>query len=110
MSKLAGQHNIASGVGFTYAGVKGAFDELSDGPAEIRGHWRPLIDSLAQLGPQELEMRWENGRQILGEHGVSYNVYGDPEGMNRGWNLDLIPLLITGEEWARLETGLIQRS
>ena len=31
-------------------------------------------------------------------------------GMERPWDLDFVPLLITAEEWARIEAGLIQRS
>src|SRR5262249_50066742 len=54
--------------------------------------------------------RWENGRRLIREHGVTYNVYGDPQGMDRPWALDLVPLLIAAEAWARLEAGLIQRA
>ena len=31
-------------------------------------------------------------------------------GMDRPWNLDAIPLMITAEEWSHLEAGLIQRA
>src|SRR5262249_10183184 len=34
----------------------------------------------------------------------------DPEGMDRQWGLDLVPMIITGAEWARLEAGLVQRA
>ena len=37
--------------------------------------------------------------QRIRENGVTYNVYGDPLGMNRPWNLDAIPLLIPPAEW-----------
>jgi uncharacterized circularly permuted ATP-grasp superfamily protein/uncharacterized alpha-E superfamily protein len=83
---------------------------MEEAPATPRPHWRPFIDSLQNLGRRELASRWENGRRIIREHGVTYNVYGDPQGMDRPWGLDFVPFLITAEEWSRIETGLIQRS
>ena len=37
-------------------------------------------------------------------------MYGDPDGLDRPWSLDLIPLLIPSEQWDRLSEGLIQRA
>ena len=93
-----------------YSAGTGIFDELHEARTQPRAHWRPLIAALQKLGRHELLSRWENGRRIIREHGVTYNVYGDPEGMDRPWALDFVPLLITAEEWARIEAGLIQRS
>ncbi len=93
-----------------YSAVPGVFDEMEGSPAAPRPHWRPFIESLQKLGRRELGSRWENGRRIIREHGVTYNVYGDPQGMDRPWGLDFVPLVITAEEWARLEAGLKQRS
>ncbi|HWX20139.1 MAG TPA: circularly permuted type 2 ATP-grasp protein [Candidatus Binatia bacterium] len=93
-----------------YSTAPGIFDEMAEAPATPRAHWRALIESLQQLGGHELASRWENGRRIIREHGVTYNVYGDPQGMDRPWGLDFVPLLITAEEWARIEAGLVQRA
>jgi uncharacterized circularly permuted ATP-grasp superfamily protein/uncharacterized alpha-E superfamily protein len=93
-----------------YSAAPGIFDEMEDTKGNLRPHWRPLIESLQQLGRRELASRWNNGGRIIREHGVTYNVYGDPQGMDRPWGLDFVPLLITAEEWARIETGLVQRS
>src|SRR5690242_5184966 len=109
MSKHSAPEEIATAWNLDYSAGAGVFDEMNDRSGAPRPHWRPLIDSLRRLGRHELHSRWENGRRILREHGVSYNMYGDPEGMDRPWGLDLVPLLISGEEWARIEAGLIQR-
>src|SRR5260370_36534957 len=93
-----------------YSATRGIFDEMEETPATLRPHWRSLIKSLQQLGRHELESRWDNGRRIIREHGVTYNVYGDPQGMDRPWGLDFVPLLITAEEWSRIERGVVQRS
>ncbi len=88
----------------------GAFDEALREPGKIRKHWQPFMDSFQRLGSEELGVRWENGRRIIGEHGVTYNVYGDPQGMDRPWELDMVPLLVSSAEWSHIEEGLIQRS
>ncbi|MEO6036710.1 MAG: circularly permuted type 2 ATP-grasp protein [Verrucomicrobiota bacterium] len=88
----------------------GVYDESALGPGNPRPHWRKFISSFEKLGREELAVRWENGRRIIREHGVTYNVYGDPQGMNRPWELDMVPLLIPPDEWRFLETGLTQRA
>jgi uncharacterized circularly permuted ATP-grasp superfamily protein len=93
-----------------YVSSPGIFDEMEESPSTPRPHWRPFIESLQELGRHELVSRWENGRRLIREHGVTYNVYGDPKGMDRPWGLDFVPLLITAEEWAGIEAGLVQRS
>jgi uncharacterized circularly permuted ATP-grasp superfamily protein/uncharacterized alpha-E superfamily protein len=93
-----------------YTAAPGLFDELEEAPSRPRQHWRPFIQSLERLGRQELQSRWDNGRRIILEHGVTYNLYGDPEGTDRAWDLDFVPLLITAQEWEHIEAGLIQRS
>ncbi|HWV98891.1 MAG TPA: circularly permuted type 2 ATP-grasp protein [Candidatus Acidoferrum sp.] len=93
-----------------YSAAPGIFDEMNEAHATLRPHWRSFIESLQQLGQRELASRWENGGRIIREHGVTYNVYGDPQGMDRPWGLDFVPLLITAEEWAHIEHGLVQRS
>src|SRR6516164_9854956 len=88
-----------------YSGAEGFFDEIHQAPGQPRPHWRAFLESLRRLGRHEMASRWESRRRILREHGVTYNVYGDPQGMDRPWGLDLVPLLITAQEWARIEAG-----
>jgi uncharacterized circularly permuted ATP-grasp superfamily protein/uncharacterized alpha-E superfamily protein len=93
-----------------YPQTAGVYDEMSVAPGVLRPHWDTFIHSLSALGDQELGRRWQTARQRIRENGVSYNVYGDPLGMDRPWNLDSIPLMIPPSEWSQLEAGLIQRA
>jgi uncharacterized circularly permuted ATP-grasp superfamily protein/uncharacterized alpha-E superfamily protein len=86
------------------------FDESVAAAGTPREHWRKFADSFDKLGPDELVARWENARKIIRENGVTYNVYGDPLGMDRPWELDMLPLLISPQEWRGIEEGLIQRT
>jgi uncharacterized circularly permuted ATP-grasp superfamily protein/uncharacterized alpha-E superfamily protein len=93
-----------------YRQTDGVYDEMSAAPGVLRPHWDRFIGSMSALGNEELARRWKIARQRIRENGVTYNVYGDPLGMDRPWNLDSIPLLIPPSEWNELEAGLIQRA
>src|SRR5688572_753816 len=93
-----------------YRPATDAYDESTLAPGNPRPHWRNFISSFEKLGREELAGRWENGRRIIREHGVTYNVYGDPQGMDRPWELDMVPLLVPPAEWRLIEAGLTQRA
>jgi uncharacterized circularly permuted ATP-grasp superfamily protein/uncharacterized alpha-E superfamily protein len=92
-----------------YVPPPAGFDEAADAGSHPRIHWRPFFRSLDELGPAELGRRWRDAQHLIRENGVTYNVYGDPRGIARPWQLDPIPLLIPPGEAAHLEAGLLQR-
>ena len=85
-------------------------DELMTQGGQLRPHYDTFVRSLEALGRHELASRWENAKRAIRDNGVTYNVYGDPEGVDRPWTLDMIPLLVPSAEWSRLEAALIQRA
>lgn len=87
-----------------------AFDEMFDSAGQPREHWRAFLDSVEQLGRNELALRAENGRRIVREHGVSYIAAGDTKSPEREWELDFLPLIISAEEWSEIEAGVVQRA
>jgi uncharacterized circularly permuted ATP-grasp superfamily protein/uncharacterized alpha-E superfamily protein len=93
-----------------YKVTPGVYDEMLDPSGAVREPYRRLLAELDQLGPEELQRRWDTGRRFIHEQGVTYNVYGDPLGMERPWELDSIPIMISAAEWGRLESALIQRA
>ncbi len=93
-----------------YPQTAAVFDEMSGADGALRPHWAPFDSSLSALGSEELAQRWKTARQRIRANGVTYNVYGDPLGVDRPWSLDAIPLLIPPSEWEPLEAGLIQRA
>ena len=54
--------------------------------------------------------RWEQARQLIRQHGVSFNVYGDARGLERPWPLDPVPVVMAPDEFAQLAAGLAQRA
>ncbi|HYQ73047.1 MAG TPA: circularly permuted type 2 ATP-grasp protein [Gammaproteobacteria bacterium] len=93
-----------------YAPPSGAYDEMCSRKREVRPHWRYLIDSLASMGPEVLGQRQRDTVRMLRSDGATYNIYGTPDGLNRPWELDPVPLLVSSAEWADIETGLAQRA
>ncbi len=82
----------------------------SESAAGARTHWTGLMQTLQDLGPAELEHRWESAARRIRENGVTYNIYDDPQGANRPWQIDILPLLLPADEWRKIEAGVIQRA
>ncbi|MBS1600436.1 MAG: circularly permuted type 2 ATP-grasp protein [Bacteroidetes bacterium] len=74
------------------------------------GYWKIFFNSFAELGEDEILNRRQDMMRFLTENGVTYNIYGDPKGFNRPWKLDIIPFLISKDEWELIESGLVQRA
>jgi uncharacterized circularly permuted ATP-grasp superfamily protein/uncharacterized alpha-E superfamily protein len=87
-----------------------AYDEQSADGVTPRPHWGALMERLRAAGPGELERLCGRTERLIRENGITYNVYGDPLGTNRAWRVDIVPLLISAEEWRVLEEGIIQRA
>ncbi len=93
-----------------YRQVEGSYDEMLQAGGTVRPHWSRLMQQLAKLGPEELQRRWDQGQRMIQDNGVTYNVYGDPRGMDRPWQLDPVPMVVAAAEWTKLEAALIQRA
>ena len=100
----------AAGTHRTGAGMPAPHDECFGQGGLPRPQWTGMIEAIERLGAARLNARWDEGLRIIREHGVTYNVYGDPQGRDRPWSLDPVPLILSAPEWRGLEAGLIQRS
>ncbi len=87
-----------------------AFQEAFRRGGGVQPHWARLLGDFEQFGPQERLRRFESAGRIVREQGITYNVYGDDRGMERPWELDPLPMLLSASEWAQIERGLIQRA
>ena len=87
-----------------------SWDELSADGVTPRPHWARLIESLRAIGPDELGRRRQRAERRIRENGIVYNIYNDPQGANRPWQIDIVPFLISAQEWRYLENGIIQRA
>jgi uncharacterized circularly permuted ATP-grasp superfamily protein/uncharacterized alpha-E superfamily protein len=86
------------------------YDELSIDGVTPRPHWVHLMDSLREVGADELGRRWSRAERRIRENGITYNIYSDPLGANRPWKIDIVPFLISADEWRFIEQGILQRA
>src|SRR6185369_13304505 len=93
-----------------YRPYPGAYDELVDEQGYVRPHWRSFLSHLEQLGPAEVQRRWAQSQALIHENGVSYNVHGDPRGLDRPWPLAPLPVMMPPAAWSDLVAALSQRA
>ena len=86
------------------------YDEMLAAPLEPRAHWKPLLESLAAERAERMRERLQAVQRQVRENGVTYNVYADPQGADRPWELDVLPLIIAPQEWAAIEAAIAQRA
>ena len=86
------------------------FDELLAAPGVPRPHWDAFLRALvAREGPYIGDKLSMMEREIR-ENGITYNVYADPQGADRPWQVDPLPLLLSSTEWDVIEAGIAQRA
>lgn len=80
---------------------------LADG--SLRPHWQYVLDSLAGL--DDMSARRQKALRILRDDGATYNIYStEQRDQAPTWNLDLVPNIISSDEWADVESGLLERA
>ena len=101
---------LASPVFRDFFNIHQSYGELLDESGNVRPDWETFFQSYAQVGDEEMRNRNNDTLRLLKENGVTYNIYGDPNGLNRPWKLDNIPFIISKGEWTSIESGLSQRA
>jgi uncharacterized circularly permuted ATP-grasp superfamily protein len=86
-----------------------AFDEMREPGGALREHYRALAETLAGLPAEELQRRKQSADLSFLTQGITFTVYGRDEGTERIFPYDLLPRIITAQEWDRIERGLTQR-
>ena len=93
-----------------YPDSEGRFDELFEAPQKPRAHWSRFFRALMGTSAADIHARLEAAERQIRDSGVTYNVYADPQGLDRPWDLDVLPLIIAADEWREIEAGIRQRA
>ena len=93
-----------------YPTAQARYDEMFDAPARPRAHWRALFEQMVATPRERLRERVLQVERQVRENGVTYNVYDDPQGTDRPWDLDIVPQIIPADEWAGIEEAVCQRA
>jgi len=93
-----------------YGALDGRYDELLAAPGQPRPHWDAFLRALAGRQGSEVSDTLTLTERQIREQGITYNVYADPKGADRPWEVDPLPLLVSPAEWEAIEAGIAQRA
>tara|TARA_R110000765_G_scaffold69956_3_gene135707 strand:+ start:2119 stop:4680 length:2562 start_codon:yes stop_codon:yes gene_type:complete len=96
--------------GFNNYDTQKGNDEMYSLNSGMKPYWNKLLTEFDTLGITGLTARQKDIDWLLSENGVTYNVYNDPKGMHRPWNLNVVPFILHQDEWTKVEAGLKQRA
>lgn len=85
------------------------FDEAFEPDGTVRAHYREIVDRFTHMDVAELRRIESVVADEFRRLGITFTVYGDDEGIERTWPMDLFPRLIASAEWRVLARGLAQR-
>ena len=85
------------------------FDEAFEADGRPRAHYRQLVERFSLIGPDDMRHRRQLGEDVFKARGITFTVYGEQEGIERTWPMDLFPRIIPASEWEVIERGLAQR-
>ncbi|MGW0035667.1 circularly permuted type 2 ATP-grasp protein [Gordonia sp. NPDC003376] len=86
------------------------YDEMLDASGAIRPAWDELVAGYGLRGDARLRAAAAQLSTAASDEGVVYNAVVDKQTVPRSWQIDAVPLIIDGVEWAGLEKAVIQRS
>ena len=87
----------------------GFYDEMIDDTGAPRPHYKLFQERLRKMGWKKLNFLQHSTDRVQLSLGMTFNVYSDNQGVERILHLDIIPRIISGEDWDFLEKGLTQR-
>jgi uncharacterized circularly permuted ATP-grasp superfamily protein len=93
-----------------YKPTEGTYDEAFEPDGTVRPRARGVIERIDGLSRSEFRKRKELAEDTLLRNGVTFAVYSDERsGVERVFPFDLIPRIISEEDWTQLDAGLRQR-
>ena len=85
------------------------YDECFQPNLWSRPHYARLHELLSSLPVEEVQRRQFACEQSFLHQGITFTVYGKDSSTEKIIPTDLLPRIITGAEWGRIEAGLKQR-
>jgi uncharacterized circularly permuted ATP-grasp superfamily protein len=87
----------------------GIYDEMIDGKGAIRDAYAMFYDEFNQLSQEKILQMQHATDKAQRQMGMTFNVYGDDQGIERILKLDIIPRIINKTDWDYIDRGLQQR-
>lgn len=92
----------------SYLEQPGIWDEMFSSEG-IRNPYQHFVSSIANLPSIEMTQKDEMAKKLFMSQGVTFTVYNSGEGIEKIFPFDIIPRIITSDEWTLIEAGIKQR-
>ncbi|WJS99623.1 circularly permuted type 2 ATP-grasp protein [Novosphingobium humi] len=86
-----------------------SYDEMLDAEGNVRPAYAGYREWYEAQSPKWLEKQGKNAEDVFRRTGITFNVYGEDAGQERLIPFDMIPRIITADEWKKLSRGIDQR-
>src|ERR1700753_3542298 len=86
-----------------------AFDEMKGAEGTLRPAYNELFRWLSEVPSDVLDYRRREAEVLFRRIGITFAVYGEADAQERLIPFDVIPRIISGNEWTILSRGLEQR-
>ena len=87
----------------------GFFCEMYGTATDPALYAEPIRARLAQMNLASLRLRARDAERELYNLGITFTVYSDSDAIDRILPFDVIPRIISRDDWARIEAGVVQR-
>jgi uncharacterized circularly permuted ATP-grasp superfamily protein len=84
------------------------FDEMHSGGG-VRAPYDRYSAWLHSVPVEALKQRHDQANSLFRTVGITFNVYGEEGGVERLIPFDIVPRILSAEEWGIVERGVIQR-
>jgi len=85
------------------------FDEMIDEEGGVRPAYRAYREWFDRQERGWLQRQGKQAESSFRRTGITFNVYGDDAGQERLIPFDMIPRIVTNDEWQKLSKGIEQR-
>ncbi|KAA9004151.1 circularly permuted type 2 ATP-grasp protein [Paenibacillus spiritus] len=87
------------------------YDEMFADARRVRPHYGPVNRMFAGMSPEELQAKQRQIQRRMMEEGITFTLYNPAQDqpMERTIPFDMIPRVISRQEWDTLEAGIVQR-
>ena len=92
-----------------YALEGSIFDEMFQENGRPRVSYAKLLQSILELQASELTQRQQAADLTFLNRGITFTVYGEDSTIERIFPYDILPRIISDQEWKTIERGLHQR-
>jgi hypothetical protein len=85
------------------------YDEMIDGQGQVRPAYAGYREWYDAQDPRWMVKQGKQAESFFRRTGITFNVYGEDAGQERLIPFDMIPRIVTADEWKKLSVGIEQR-